>query len=96
MKSAFPQYSIVRRSRRLRLATQNLRRGVFGLFVFFIFLASILYTRVGGGARVYAVPNAELNFQARLLTAGGGIVPDSNTYSVEFNLYSVDTGGTTQ
>lgn len=61
-----------------------------------VFLAPILYTRAGMSTRVYAAANTELNFQARLLTATGGIVPDGNTYSVVFNIYNAATGGTTQ
>jgi hypothetical protein len=35
----------------------------------------------------------QLNFQARLQTAGGAIVPDGY-YNIEFKLYSASTGGT--
>lgn len=42
---------------------------------------------------VYAATNSTINFQARLQTAAGGVVPDGN-YFVEFNLYNVSTGGT--
>lgn len=57
-------------------------------------LAAFSYTRPGG--RAYAAPNAELNFQARLLAANGAIAPDGNSYSVQFKLYNVASGGTAQ
>ena len=44
--------------------------------------------------QVQAATSDNLNFQGRLLTNTGGLVPDGS-YNIEFNLYSVDTGGTT-
>lgn len=43
--------------------------------------------------RAYAATQNTVNFQARLQTAAGAIVPDGN-YNVEFKLYNTDTGGT--
>jgi len=63
-----------------------------GLFLVLALLAPILYTRIGGGARVYAAVPANLNFQARLLSGAGAIVPDGN-YSIVFNLYTAESGG---
>lgn len=37
-----------------------------------------------------AATDSTINFQARLMTAGGGIVPDGN-YNVEFKLYNAST-----
>lgn len=45
--------------------------------------------------RVYAATASTLNFQARLMNAGGAIVPDG-TYSVQFKLYNVAAGGTAE
>lgn len=42
---------------------------------------------------VQAAPSSHLNFQARLLSGSGAIVPDGN-YHVEFKLYDEVTGGT--
>ncbi len=39
-----------------------------------------------------AATNNQLNFQARLQTAGGGIVPDGY-YNVQFKLYDISSGG---
>ncbi|MDB5185735.1 MAG: exported protein of unknown function, partial [Candidatus Saccharibacteria bacterium] len=41
---------------------------------------------------VKAATSSTLNFQARLLTSGGGIVADGN-YHIEFKLYNVSSGG---
>ena len=65
------------------------------LFVVFVLLASLTgvfsYTR----GRADAVTSSTLNFQARLLSSTGSTVPDG-TYNIEFNLYTVASGGTTQ
>jgi hypothetical protein len=42
--------------------------------------------------RAYAATSSTINFQARLLTAAGNIVPDGQ-YNVEFKLYNVSTSG---
>ena len=44
-------------------------------------------------AKAVAATSDTLNFQARLQTAGGAIVPDGY-YDIQFKLYSVSTGGT--
>jgi hypothetical protein len=56
-----------------------------------VILPLFSYTR----ARVHAAAALNLNFQARLLNAAGGIVPDG-TYNIEFKLYNVSSGGATQ
>jgi hypothetical protein len=43
--------------------------------------------------QVEAAASSTINFQARLLTAAGGIVPDGQ-YNVEFKLYDAASGGT--
>ncbi|MES2970921.1 MAG: right-handed parallel beta-helix repeat-containing protein [Patescibacteria group bacterium] len=55
-----------------------------------------LYTRVGAPVRVEAATSSNLNFQARLLNASGGLVPDG-TYNIEFKLYdSLAAGASAQ
>jgi hypothetical protein len=49
-----------------------------------------LYTRAGQPVRVEAAANSTINFQARLMTASGGIVADG-TYNVEFKLYNASS-----
>jgi hypothetical protein len=44
-------------------------------------------------AQTAAATSSTINFQARLETAAGAIVPDGN-YNVEFKLYNVSSGGT--
>ena len=46
-------------------------------------------------APVLAAPATTLNFQARLLSNTGSLVADGN-YNVQFNLYTVNSGGSTQ
>jgi len=59
---------------------------VFGVFSFAL-------TNLRAPQMAYAASvNNTINFQTRLQTAAGAIVPDS-TYNVEFNLYSVSSGG---
>ncbi len=93
MKSALQNHIVRRRSYPETIA-QSLRKASFGLLFVLLIGGTFLYTRAPGHAS--AAPNAELNFQARLLTPGGAIVPDGNTYSVQFKLYNVASGGTTQ
>jgi fibronectin-binding autotransporter adhesin len=75
------------------------RQALLGACLLFVLSFSLVgiytYTRGGEQARVSAAPSQTINFQARLKTASGSIVPDG-TYSVEFNLYAALTGGTTQ
>ncbi|HUD07649.1 MAG TPA: hypothetical protein VMQ52_01045, partial [Candidatus Saccharimonadales bacterium] len=62
--------------------------GVLFLFIFSSLLRVQQVQATNSGSSSY------INFQARLLTAGGAIVPDGN-YNVEFKLYSAvtSTGG---
>ena len=55
--------------------------------------SSVLFSVLTPSAQ--AAPAATLNFQARLLGASGSLVPDG-TYNIQFNLYTVASGGTTQ
>ena len=49
------------------------------------------YTR----GQAQAATSSNLNFQGRLLASGGNLVADG-TYNIEFNLYTVSSGGSTQ
>jgi hypothetical protein len=69
----------VRRSRPVVLA-------LFGVF-------SILTANIHTPKVAYAASANTVNFQARLQTASGAIVPDGN-YNVEFSIYDASTGGT--
>lgn len=53
------------------------------------------YTRGGDSARVLAATSDTMNFQARLLSSSGSIVPDGS-YSVQFKLYTASTGGSNE
>lgn len=58
--------------------------GLFGVI-------SVLATTVFLPAKAaYAATNSTINFQARLLTSSGGIVPDGS-YNVEFKLYNASS-----
>lgn len=48
-----------------------------------------------GNNQASAATSNQLNFQGRLLTASGALVPDG-TYNVQFNLYYVSSGGSSQ
>lgn len=80
---------------RLKLRTTRcisiLKHTGLGVLLVSVSLAAVFYTRAGAPTRVYAASPSTLNFQARLLSASGGIVPDGS-YNVEFKLY--DSAGT--
>jgi hypothetical protein len=56
-------------------------------------LSSVISVLIPNPAQ--AATSNQLNFQGRLLTATGSLVPDG-TYNMEFNLYYVSSGGSTQ
>lgn len=87
---------ILRRS--LRTASACLKPYKSGLWLlFFVACASVLisYTRADWHARVYAATSTTLNFQARLMSATGKLVPDGS-YSIQFKLYDAVSGGTNE
>ncbi|MDQ2972955.1 MAG: hypothetical protein M3Q79_00530, partial [bacterium] len=67
-------------------------RWLFVLLLVFGLLTSALSLKPN--TPTYAAPITNLNFQARLQTASGGIVSDG-FYNIQFNLYSVSTAGST-
>ncbi|HUD05879.1 MAG TPA: hypothetical protein VMR18_03140, partial [Candidatus Saccharimonadales bacterium] len=61
--------------------------------VFVISFAFVLVLLVGLKPQIAnAATNGDINFQARLLTIGGAVVPDG-TYNVDFKLYSTQSTG---
>jgi hypothetical protein len=62
------------------------------LALFGVFSMVALNLRAAPVAHAVAV-NSTVNFQARLQTAAGAIVPD-DSYNIQFKLYDVSTGGT--
>ncbi len=64
----------------------------FLLPIFILFVSVITSLAIFTPAE--AATSDTLNFQGRLLTNGGSLVDDGD-YDIEFNLYSVDTGGST-
>lgn len=67
---------------------------VFILFVlvFFTSLAVYTYTRTIDPTKAYAATSSTLNFQGRLLSSSGNVVPDGN-YNLEFKIYDGGTNG---
>ncbi len=70
------------------------QKRVLYLFLSFLVLISLttVVTQLTTTGQASAATDNSLNFQGRLLTNTGGLVPDG-TYNIEFNLYTVDTGG---
>jgi hypothetical protein len=61
---------------------------LFGVFSFAV--ANLRHTPVAHADPIYS---NTVNFQARLQTAAGAVVPDSS-YNIQFKLYDASTGGT--
>ncbi len=96
MISAKQNHHIVRRHSRAAHLARTLKHLGLGFvlclgFVFFL-LVSSLYTRVGGGTRAYAATASILNFQTRLSSSTGQVVPDG-FYNIQFKLYDGGTQG---
>jgi len=60
--------------------------------VLFVVLGTISYANLNQ-KHVQAATNNTINFQARILTAAGNLVPDGS-YNVEFKIYDDSSGGT--
>jgi fibronectin-binding autotransporter adhesin len=71
---------------------------IVGLFVVLLsgilsgLMTSVVPAKFGGIQKVSASTNGTMNFQARLLTSTGAVVPDGN-YHMEFKLYTASSGG---
>ncbi len=84
----------------LKLASKKQRHGIWQRRVvllalpIFIFVTSIFTLVVLGasGNTTYAATSNTLNFQGRLLTNSGGLVPDGS-YSIEFKIYDSAAAG---
>ncbi len=78
----------------LARAYKALTVGLFGVILVLILsgaFTSVIPNLFGKPQKVQAATNSTLNFQARLLTSTGAVVPDGN-YHIEFKLYSVASG----
>jgi parallel beta-helix repeat protein len=72
------------------------RARALSLFGVLLVVATVLVaTFTAGSNQAQAATSNQLNFQGRLLTSTGGLVPDG-TYNMEFNLYYQSTGGSSQ
>ena len=84
-----------KQAKRLTFASNRLRTMLkpsvsIGLLLFVFGLANLLVSSPVANA---AAANNTINFQARLESSSGAIAADGS-YNVEFNLYTVSTGGT--
>lgn len=67
-----------------------------GLWLFLVLLSIGVFSYTRAGARLHtrgvaqAAVSSTLNFQARLLTTGGALVPDGN-YNIEFKLFNASS-----
>jgi fibronectin-binding autotransporter adhesin len=67
-----------------------------GLWVLLLVLSVMFfYTRAYMPTRVMAATSSTLNFQARLMSSSGSLVPDGS-YSIQFKLYTAASGGTNE
>lgn len=72
---------------------KTLIRGILPIFVLGLLTGASIFT--GQPNRASALTASTLNFQGRLRSNTGSTVPDGS-YNIEFNLYTVATGGTTE
>ncbi len=80
-------------SQRPRFYNLLVRGKSLALVFLLLFLTGVFsYTRTHTPTPVYAATSANINFQARLQSASGAIVPDGN-YHMEFKLYTSASGG---
>lgn len=66
-----------------------------GFFILLVVFSLVLLSISIYAGRASAIANDDINFQARVLTNTGALVPDG-VYSVEFNIYAQASGGVTQ
>jgi hypothetical protein len=83
---------LIQTSQRAELFRSAFRIHILWVFVLFV---CVLSASLMQPARAAASTSNTINFQARLETAAGAIVPDGN-YNVEFKLYSVATLGSAE
>lgn len=69
------------------------RRQILAIAAVGLFLCTV-FAGLMGGQRVAAATSSTLNFQARLMSGDGSIVPDGR-YGIEFKLYDIADGGAT-
>lgn len=94
--SMFPQRSYLTRIARATRAYVRVRMGrharIAVLTVASMGLLTGVAFNIARPAQTDAATSNVINFQARLETAGGAIVPDGN-YNIEFKLYNTASGG---
>jgi hypothetical protein len=89
-----PEYSVfIRVVSRVLFSVLNARLIFVAItpVILALILLPVLYTR--STQQASAAPNNTINFQARLLTNTGALVPDGN-YHIEFKIYDQSSGGT--
>jgi hypothetical protein len=80
-------------SHKQRHAIWQQRINISFLLPFFILLTSVISVLIINTQQVAAATSSTLNFQGRLLTNTGGLVPDGS-YNIEFKIYDDPTAGT--
>ena len=73
----------------------NLLRALTYVSLALFALASILSVQSLNQKVAHAATNNTVNFQARLLTAAGAVVPDS-TYSIQFKIWNASSAGSVE
>jgi hypothetical protein len=87
------QKALIAWTHALKDSTEIKRKPLLSLFFVLFVGLSAIYTIYAYAGSAGAAPNNTINFQARLLTNTGALVADGS-YSVQFNLYSQSSGGT--
>lgn len=85
-------FSLAAQIGRYRIPVFAAKVKVFSVIVFLVLSGGVLATL--NPAPASAVTSSNLNFQARLLQPTGALVADG-TYNIQFNIYSVSSGGST-
>ncbi len=79
----------------LRAHSTSRARALNGLGVLLVAITILAAIFTAGGGQAQAATSNTLNFQGRLLTNTGGLVPDG-TYNMQFDLYYQASGGSSQ
>ena len=61
-------------------------------FVLIGFLLTVVMVAALSTQRAHAATNSTINFQARVLTASGSVIPDGNV-NIQFKIYDASSGG---
>ncbi|MDO8336229.1 MAG: hypothetical protein Q7T74_05635, partial [Candidatus Saccharibacteria bacterium] len=85
-------FSLAAQIGRYRIPVFAAKVKIFAIIAFLVLASGLLATL--NPAPASAVTSSNLNFQARLLQPTGALVADG-TYNIQFNIYSVSSGGST-